>query len=97
MPQLSDLRESGAIEQDADVVMFVYRPEQYLTSLEKQDPKFQEVAGKADIIISKQRNGPTGVVHLAFLKEFARFESVTRRPVELPPGAEPVPDSETPF
>jgi len=97
MPQLSDLRESGALEQDADVVMFVYRPEQYLTALEKQDPKFQEVAGKAQIIISKQRNGPTGVVHLAFLKEFARFESVTRRPTELPPGAEPVPDSETPF
>jgi replicative DNA helicase len=75
-PQLSDLRESGAIEQDADVVMFVYRPEFYMSHLDKEDPKRLEVAGKAEIIIAKQRNGPTGKVDLAFIKDFARFENL---------------------
>lgn len=75
-PQLSDLRESGAIEQDADVVMFVYREEYYLAGLDPNDPKLQEVKGRAEIIISKQRNGPTGTVKLSFLKEFARFENL---------------------
>ncbi len=65
-PQLSDLRESGAIEQDADVVMFVYRPEYY-------DPDNEEIRGIAEVHIAKQRNGPTGTVHLAFLRQFARF------------------------
>lgn len=89
-PQLSDLRESGAIEQDADVVAFVYRPELYYSHLEKTDPKFLEVEGKAELIVSKQRNGPTGVVHLAFVRDFARFENLARRPAELPAEAEPV-------
>ena len=93
-PQLSDLRESGAIEQDADVVMFVYRAEHYMSHLEKTDPKYQEVEGKAEIIISKQRNGPTGVVHLSFIKDFARFENQAAGFRELPPGAEPVSDGE---
>jgi replicative DNA helicase len=65
-PQLSDLRESGSIEQDADVVAFIYREEQY-----KQT---EENDGKAEIIIAKQRNGPTGSVKLTFLKQFTRFE-----------------------
>jgi len=66
-PQLSDLRESGAIEQDADIVMFIYREEEYKQSDENR--------GIAEIIIGKQRNGPTGTVKLAFLKEFTRFEN----------------------
>jgi replicative DNA helicase len=72
-PVLSDLRESGAIEQDADVVLFVYRPEVYETDPEKRD-------GKAEIIIAKQRNGPTGSIDLAFLSECTRFESLRSVP-----------------
>lgn len=96
-PQLSDLRESGAIEQDADVVMFIYRPEHYLSHLEQTDPKFQEVAGLAEIIVAKQRNGPTGSVKLHFRKEFARFENLERHHREVPPGVEPVGGGNTPF
>lgn len=66
-PMMSDLRESGSIEQDADVVAFIYREDYY-----KPD---EENAGTAEIIISKQRNGPIGSVKLAFLKEFTRFEN----------------------
>jgi len=69
-PQLADLRESGAIEQDADVVAFIYREEQY--------NRTEENAGLAEIIVSKQRNGPTGTIKLAFLKEFTRFENMWR-------------------
>jgi replicative DNA helicase len=96
-PQLSDLRESGAIEQDADVVMFVYRPELYYAGMEKTDPKFLEVQGKAEIIVAKQRNGPTGKVDLAFVKDFSRFENIALRPPDLPPGAEPVDGTDIPF
>jgi replicative DNA helicase len=70
---LADLRESGAIEQDADVVMFVYRPEFY------QIEKFKDgnpTQGVAEIIVSKHRNGPTGEMRLTFLRDFARFENM---------------------
>lgn len=69
-PQLSDLRESGAIEQDSDVVCFIYREELYNPTDENQ--------GKAELIVGKQRNGPTGTIELAFLKEFTRFENMWR-------------------
>jgi replicative DNA helicase len=68
-PQLADLRESGAIEQDADVVAFIFREEVY----KPDDP---ELEGKAELIIAKQRNGPTGVVKLAFIKRSTRFENM---------------------
>ena len=72
-PQLSDLRESGSIEQDADVVIFLNRPEYY--GLDK-DENGESNEGVAEIIIGKQRNGPTGTVKLAFIKEYARFENL---------------------
>lgn len=97
-PQLSDLRESGAIEQDADVVMFIYRPEHYYSHLDRNDPKYLEVEGKAEIIVAKQRNGPTGIVHLAFLKEFARFENLAGTGYrEVPADVEPVEGGDIPF
>jgi replicative DNA helicase len=70
-PQLSDLRESGAIEQDADLVMFIYREEIYKPT--------EENRGRAQIIIAKQRNGPIGNIDLAFLREYTRFEELEWR------------------
>jgi len=79
-PQLSDLRESGSIEQDADVVMFLNRPEYY--GIEK-DENGESLEGVTEVIIGKQRNGPTGLVKLAFIKEYARFENLaTSRQIE---------------
>jgi replicative DNA helicase len=68
-PQLADLRESGSIEQDADLVMFIFREEVY----KQDDPDLQ---GRAEIIIAKQRNGPIGRINLAFLKQSTRFETI---------------------
>ena len=67
-PQLSDLRESGSIEQDADMVAFIFRPEIYHKDRE-------DLRGKAELIIAKQRNGPTGIVPLVFLQQYTRFEN----------------------
>ncbi|MEF2070996.1 replicative DNA helicase [Consotaella aegiceratis] len=84
-PQLSDLRESGSIEQDADVVLFVYREEYYLQSREPKEgtPEHQQweldmnaARGKAEVIIAKQRHGPTGSVPLAFQAQFTRFSDL---------------------
>ncbi|MBL8573881.1 MAG: replicative DNA helicase [Hyphomicrobiaceae bacterium] len=87
-PQLSDLRESGSIEQDADVVMFVYREEYYLKNAEPQEKgteawfkweeKFNRMRGVAEVIIGKQRHGPTGTAELQFNGEFTRFSDLIR-------------------
>ena len=69
-PQLSDLRESGAIEQDADTIMFVYRDEYYF----EESPD----RGIAEIIIAKQRNGPTGKIRTRYTAEFTRFDNLAR-------------------
>ena len=88
-PQLSDLRESGAIEQDADVVMFIYRPEVY---------GLEGAEGIAEIIIGKQRNGPIGTVQLAFIPQYTRFENLeTQHPGGRAASFTPPPVEENPF
>ncbi|MDE0608780.1 MAG: replicative DNA helicase [Anaerolineaceae bacterium] len=77
-PQLRDLRESGSIEQDADIVMFLYRDEVYNEAT--------EIPGQADIIVAKHRNGPTGTVSLFFDKAVTRFRDVNARPIDLGAG-----------
>jgi replicative DNA helicase len=86
-PQLSDLRESGSIEQDADVVIFVYREEYYLKNKEpkmgteeyfKWQTEMEQVHGRAEVIIGKQRHGPTGTVALHFEAEITRFSNLAR-------------------
>jgi replicative DNA helicase len=77
-PRLSDLRESGSIEQDADLVGLLVRPEIY----EEDEEARAEKAGEAELIIAKQRNGPVGEISLTFLKEFTRFEDRARNVTE---------------
>lgn len=80
-PIMSDIRESGSIEQDADIVAFLYRDDYY-----NKDSENENII---EIIIAKQRNGPTGTVELAFIKEFNKFVNLERRHDEsdMPPGA----------
>ena len=73
-PRLGDLRESGAIEQDADIVMFIYRNEYY-------HPEDMETRGTAELIISKHRQGSVGVIHMTFFPEFTLFGDLARVPV----------------
>jgi len=75
-PRLSHLRESGAIEQDADVVMFIHREEYSMT---REEAQAEDVVGKAEVIIAKQRNGPVGEVKLHWRPEFTRFEQLSAR------------------
>jgi len=79
IPQLYDLRESGSIEQDADIVMFIYRDEMYYTKEEwqNQHPDKEYPREIADIIIAKHRNGPTGQMKLRFRHNLAKFENIT--------------------
>ena len=69
-PQLSDLRESGAIEQDADLVIFIHRPEYYGIDVDEEG---NSLKGVAEMIVAKHRNGATDDVHLKFIREFAKF------------------------
>ncbi|HKS05290.1 MAG TPA: replicative DNA helicase [Gemmatimonadaceae bacterium] len=83
-PQLSDLRDSGAIEQDADLVMFIYRQEMYEPAFDEQGnprslPDGTPLEGLAELIVAKQRNGPTGTVKLFFHKQYTRFDNFARR------------------
>ena len=88
-PQLSDLRESGSIEQDADCVMFIYREEYYLSRTEPREgtpehltwqDQMDQVAGQAEVIIGKQRHGPIGTVKLAFNSDLTKFGNLARDP-----------------
>jgi replicative DNA helicase len=79
VPLLSDLRDSGAIEQDADLVLFIHRPEMYRDLREKAEQKGESLDGRADVILAKHRNGPTGQVDLYFHKQFTRFDNRSAR------------------
>jgi replicative DNA helicase len=95
---LADLRESGAIEQDADVVLFVHRPESYgITEIKDDELGMIPTEGIAEIIIGKQRNGPVGIARLKFHKEYAGFEKLAPFNFEaLAPVSAPV-ETEPPF
>jgi replicative DNA helicase len=97
-PQLSDLRESGSIEQDADVVMFVFREEYYLSNKEprmgsdehlKWQTEMDAAHGKAEVIIGKQRHGPTGTVNLQFEASVTRFDNLDLAHGDYPGGQLP--------
>jgi len=99
VPQLSDLRESGSIEQDADVVMFIYREDKYV-SREEGDRRHQGdetrrayPEGITQIVLAKHRNGPTGTINLRFREKIARFEDLlVRQPEEWEEAPDPEPD-----
>ncbi len=91
-PILSDLRESGAIEQDADVVAFVHRPEMYM---DPETRESSEMGGQAEIIVGKQRNGPIDDIKLAFVHRYARFENLA--PAGFDTAMVPMTDEEQPF
>ena len=94
-PQLSDLRESGAIEQDADIVMFIHRPDKYAEAKDMAEGKVQ--ANVAEILVEKHRNGPTGVVKLYFKGECTKFLNLSDEAVPSAPrggGAENGPPPE---
>lgn len=81
LPRLSHLRESGAIEQDADVVMFIHREEVYHT---REEARTKGIEGCAHLSVAKQRNGPTGIIQLAWFEKFTRFENLSERPYDEP-------------
>ncbi len=93
-PMISDLRESGSIEQDADVVLFIYRAERYQITVDEDG---NSTEGLAEIIVGKQRNGPTGAVKLSFINRFARFENLTTFYSSSGDGFESLPPSDAPF
>lgn len=96
-PMLSDLRESGSIEQDADVVLFLYRPEMcQIQTFGPGEMQGESTEGIAEVIVGKQRNGPTGEVKLKFIKDYARFENLDRFRQQLPAGEEPIAALEEP-
>lgn len=96
-PQLSDLRESGAIEQDADLVSFLYRPEEYKVTSIKVDGLDIDSAGLAELIVAKQRNGPTGSCLLVFRKDFMQFHDYDHQTHAMNPFADEDTESETRF
>ncbi len=77
-PRLSHLRESGAIEQDADVVILIHREEYYCQS--REEAQERQVAGQGELIVAKQRNGPTGIIKLAWFEKYTRFEDLSQEP-----------------
>jgi replicative DNA helicase len=89
-PQLSDLRDSGSIEQDADVVLFIYRDEYYYDeeTWAREHPNQEYPAGLADVIIAKHRNGPTGEIKLRFQHTLAKFENMAVEPAPNSPGTD---------
>jgi replicative DNA helicase len=85
LPRLSQLRESGAIEQDADVVMFIHREEVYYT---REEARERDLTGRAQLSVAKQRNGPTGIIQLAWFEKFTRFENFSEKPYDEFPSHE---------
>jgi replicative DNA helicase len=79
VPVLSDLRDSGAIEQDADLVMFIHRPEMYKDQRDKAEADGRSIEGEAHVYLAKHRNGPTGAIDLYFHKQFTRFDNRSER------------------
>ncbi len=77
-PQLSDLRESGSIEQDADIVMFLYREEYYKGELDEEKQEDVDIS-KTELIVAKNRHGPTGSIEMTFDKEFTRFRTIDKQ------------------